>query len=288
MKVSVLVSDKYSKLNGPLPQALLRAATARGHHVGFYHDDVQDSDLVIAFTNNPSDLDKIHTGGKIGWWMNDLRPPTVFQRPKTDVSAVFLCNTGKLSSYADYYGTEAFYMPQSGHDLGVVPGRKVSRDAVFIGNFSSQYHAGRYGLIDALSEHMSIEVITGETYTKDQPWIYQQTPISLAYSDPEPGYTSNRLYNILASGGFCLTRHFPGIEDLFVNGQHLVWFNTAEEAVELAREYLAKPKKRAKIAAGGKALYDKAHTAGHRLDNMIDILSSKTDTFYGFITKSNS
>jgi spore maturation protein CgeB len=94
----------------------------------------------------------------------------------------------------------------------------------------------------------------------------------LAISPQYIGYTSNRLYNILASGGFCLTLWFPGIEDLFENKKHLVWFKTPEEAVKLARYYMEHPLEREKIAKQGHKEYLSKHTAQKRLDYMFDIL----------------
>jgi hypothetical protein len=48
-----------------------------------------------------------------------------------------------------------------------------------------------------------------------------------------------------------LIRKFSGIEDLFTNHKHLVWYETNEEAEKLAAYYLGHEEEREKIALEG-------------------------------------
>lgn len=64
-------------------------------------------------------------------------------------------------------------------------------------------------------------------------------------------YFSNRTFLTLASGGFHLTRYVPGLEEMFTNHKHLVWFRTHEECLELIAHYLPKTAARRKIARAG-------------------------------------
>ncbi len=134
------------------------------------------------------------------------------------------------------------------------------------------YHSNRLPFLTLLQEHISVDIVKREGTTVDSKWLYQRAPISLALSPPVLGYTSNRLYNILSSKGFCLTMWFPGIEEMFENHKHLVWFRTPEEAVELATFYLARPEDRMKIQEAGYQEYLEKHTAAHRIDNMLKIM----------------
>ena len=81
------------------------------------------------------------------------------------------------------------------------------------------------------------------------------------------------MYNILASKGFCLVMWFPGLEDLFENHKHLVWFTSYGEALSLAKRYLANPDEREKIRKSGHAEYLANHTAAHRVDTMLEAMS---------------
>ncbi len=135
------------------------------------------------------------------------------------------------------------------------------------------YHCNRLPFLSLLQEHISVDIIKAEGTTVDSKWIYQRAPISLALSPPALGYTSNRLYNILSAKGFCLTMWFPEIEKIFENHKHLVWFRTPEEAVELAKFYLARPEARMKIQEAGYQEYLENHTVAHRIDGMLKIMS---------------
>lgn len=74
------------------------------------------------------------------------------------------------------------------------------------------------------------------------------------------GYWSNRLWLTLGSGGFFLTNYTPGLEKFFENRKHLVWYHSEQECVDLAKEYLAKPMERKKIAMAGYRLVHEHHT----------------------------
>jgi hypothetical protein len=67
-------------------------------------------------------------------------------------------------------------------------------------------------------------------------------------------YFSNRTFLTLAAGGFHLTHYVPGLETLFRNHEHLVWFRGEDECLDLIAHYLARPAKAAAIAARGRAL----------------------------------
>jgi hypothetical protein len=65
-------------------------------------------------------------------------------------------------------------------------------------------------------------------------------------------YFSNRTFITLASGGFHLTHYVPGLETMFKNGKHLVWYNSEEECFRLIDYYLKRPALRRKIALEGR------------------------------------
>lgn len=67
-----------------------------------------------------------------------------------------------------------------------------------------------------------------------------------------PLYFSNRVFLTLACGGFLLTHYVPQMETMFSNHEHLVWFHSDDECLELIAHYLRRPLDRARIAAAGK------------------------------------
>ena len=83
-------------------------------------------------------------------------------------------------------------------------------------------------------------------------------------------YHSDRLTHYLAGGAFVLAKRVPDTDLLFKNGQHLRYFDTAEEFFELADWYLKHEDERKKIADAGMKWtheqYNSVKIAGYILD----------------------
>ena len=67
-----------------------------------------------------------------------------------------------------------------------------------------------------------------------------------------PQYFSNRTFLTLAAGGFHVTHYVPGLEALFDNHEHLVWYHDDRECEALCRHYLGRPAARRRIAEAGR------------------------------------
>jgi len=266
----------------PIPQGLYKYANVVGADIiGF--EGFENYDEVLIFHNKPFGFE-IPDKTKVGWYMCDLRHAKMFEPRKFDF--IFLCNTEYAKEYQTHFNSQVYYMPQTGFSRFYSSDRPIDFDISFIGSMASNdFHSNRSAIINGLAQKFKVKVINGERYTQDAYQIYKSTPINLSISLPIAGYTSNRLYNILSSGGFCLTLYFPEIERLFDNHKHLVWFKTKEEAVELADYYLKNPDKRLEVARQGKICYNKKHRADHRLRNIFDIFAGKTNQFYGYNTE---
>lgn len=259
------LKDNY----GPIAQGIINT----GVQVGSFKHDLSKIDKAILFCNDASviqNLKKIGVHPKLGWWMCDFRPPdNLF---KCDVDHIFLCNTEHIEAYKKKWGVPVDYMPQSGIDDDFPSEDLIDWEVLFIGNFSNHWHTNREEYMTVFKENFNFKIISGQYYTKNQKYLYKNTPISLAISPQARGYTSNRLYNILSSGGFCLTLWYPEIEKQFENKKHLVWFKTPQEAVDLARHYINHKDERDKIAREGLKLYRENHTARHRLEKMFALM----------------
>jgi hypothetical protein len=86
------------------------------------------------------------------------------------------------------------------------------------------------------------------------------------------GYWSDRVYRILGHRGFFLTRYAPGLEDFFINHEHLVWGQNDDEIAALATRYLADEPGRRRIAAAGFAHVRAHHTYDHRARELLSVL----------------
>lgn len=242
-------------------------------------------DNLIVFYNKIPDI-KVKPKNKVAWWMNDLRLPTELSQVKSNnFDEIFICHKGFDEQYLNHFRKPIHYMPQCGHSQPMIKGRDINWDISFIGKIDSKrfYHRDRSNLLEELEKCCKVGVISGEGQTKDQHWIYNQSKYNLSVSYPMIEGTSNRLYNILASGGFALVRYYPGMEKQFKNHGHLVWFKTTGEALEIIAYYNKREVKRQLIADNGKKLYLEKHTASHRIENIFDIMINREPKFRGYL-----
>jgi glycosyl transferase family 1/uncharacterized protein DUF3880 len=86
----------------------------------------------------------------------------------------------------------------------------------------------------------------------------------------EQACASNRMWKILGCGGFYLGPWVEGIDQLARGGEHCVWYDPTDEAVDLVRYYLRKPDSRAAIAQAGRRHALENHTYAHRLALLLD------------------
>lgn len=288
MKRILLISKKRQKF-GPISGALVAAAKEMDVDVGFIEEtDISDYDSTIIYLNNLSDVPELSSKGKIAWYMCDLRPAHKVHIPEW-IDTIFLCNQTYIEQY-ERAGYEVFYMPQCGLKPGMYmePEDEAAVDefdVLFIGHITHAiYHSNRVSILQRLKqEKTKLHFISQHQTTPNQEYLYKNTPISLAISPQKQGYTSNRLYNILASAGFCLTLYFPGIEELFKNHEHLVWFHDEDDMMQEIEHYLDNPLERLRVAESGHRLFKEKHSAEARLKNMFDNMEGESNEFYGYL-----
>ncbi len=81
-------------------------------------------------------------------------------------------------------------------------------------------------------------------------------------------YTSDRIWRIMSSGCFCLTKYFPGIEKVFRKEVHLDWWNNFDELKLLIDFYLENQAERKSIAEVGMNYVRWNHTWTYRIAEM--------------------
>lgn len=99
--------------------------------------------------------------------------------------------------------------------------------------------------------------------------IYNQSAIAINQNNfLREGYTSDRLWRIMACGTMCITSYYPGIEKIFEKGNHLEWFHNFEELKELIEYYLSNSLKREKVANDGSLWVRNFHGWKNRFEEM--------------------
>lgn len=175
------------------------------------------------------------------------------------------------------YGTEA-----------ALPPRRTSRyetPVVFVG--STSYHpewAWRQDLLAFLHEHYRRRFQTwprnGAIRGQALNDLYASAKVVVGDSclvPPSQGYWSDRLTETLGRGGFLLHPWTPGIDELFVDGLHLRYFEIGDRAglKALIDYYLDHDDERRKIAKAGQEYVLAEHTYVNRMQQMLDTLRTE-------------
>jgi hypothetical protein len=86
----------------------------------------------------------------------------------------------------------------------------------------------------------------------------------------EQACASNRMWKILGCGGFYLGPWVEGIDSLARGSEHCVWYDPADEAVDLIGYYLKRPELRSAIAQAGRRHALESHTYADRLALLLE------------------
>jgi len=165
--------------------------------------------------------------------------------------------------------------------------RKIWQSEVaFIGRPSDHY---RVQLLWEVRKNFRLKVWGGDwekhgfsclkknVYPPDYAKICSGSKIMLGIdvTDQVQGYFSNRTWITLGCGGFLLTRYTPGLEEIFVNEKHLVWYRNMEECLALISDYLNKDHERQSIAEEGYRFVHQHHTLNHLVERMLTHISNE-------------
>ena len=146
----------------------------------------------------------------------------------------------------------------------------------------------RVTLLNALAEKHSVDLYTGDThnpslinvnchgrvdYNTDMSKIFYCSKINLNITLPsiESGIPQ-RVYDIMACGGFCLSNYQPEMDELFTIGKNIEAFRSVEELLEKSDYYLKHEDERLRIAINGYKLIKGKHTIQHRINEMLSVL----------------
>ncbi|HDI00479.1 MAG TPA: glycosyltransferase family 1 protein, partial [Firmicutes bacterium] len=186
----------------------------------------------------------------------------------------------------------AFHLPQ-GYYLPKVPGtlsqEESTSEVAFIGNNNGdeyrlkflKFLGRRYELTvwgkgwDALRGSCRVpgRRVFGEDYRK----VCRNAKVilglhSFLWMRSRTCTVSNRLWNVLACGGFLLYQEVRGF-DLLRDGKHLVFFSGIADACEKVEYYLLHEEERRRISSKGQREVLEKHSYTSRVKEMLEVLS---------------
>lgn len=166
--------------------------------------------------------------------------------------------------------------------------RRAVRDVAFIGSPGRRGQRARF--LAAVSEHFDTEVFGfgWEEYAARFRNLRVRPPVdNRGYArvcassrvvlginevNDDRLYFSNRTFLTLACKGFHMTHYVPGLEEVFTDGEHLVWFHDLDEAVARIHHYLQREEERRRIAEIGHRFVLRNHRYYHRVGRILEIV----------------
>lgn len=248
-----------------------------------------EPDAIIVFSADIQDETFDYFCGRVktGLLLDDTFPidsPVIRFIRRVDV--FFLTMTGQLEAYRAAGAKRAVFLHNGvdpDHHRRSTPHRSFASDVAFIGG---AHYPDRIDLIKTLHDEFDLKVY-GPGWQKFgiQPARHRigvkqfsrvcaSTKIIVGIdisADLELCF-SNRTWFVLGCGGFLITRYVPGLELLFANHKHMVWYRDKEEAGDQVRFYLRHDALRERIAS---TAYEFVHTHypfDRMASNMVDVL----------------
>lgn len=219
---------------------------------------------------------------RIVMWYGDLRNAETGQirADMSEIDMMFVSNNAQLDFYEAIWNVpECHFLPLGSRVNDPQFVERFNFDTVFIGGLiTGKGFLERRNVMQQLKSDKIIKHIDGPAWNpklrakimKEMPSIYRSSKICLDWSHftDIDGYTSNRFWIITASGGFAMTKRWPGCEEWYPEGTR-VYFDTVEEFLE-KREYflnLDNWAEREKIRLAGH-VHAQLHTYEDRFERM--------------------
>jgi hypothetical protein len=254
-----------------------RAAVAAGHQLRPINTITSPRDLVgldclmvvDPFRADPDILRRAPCP-VIGYFIDvhqQLAPRLAFARY---MDYVFIAQPDFLEAFAGLPHPSAHWLPlacePSTHFAGPQP---RCFDVGFVGKLG---HPGS-------DRHTVLTHVLGQFATNDINRFYNPREMGAVYSQSKIVFNKSinrdlnmRFFEGLAAGALLVTdRIGNGLDKFGRDGEHYIGYDTAEEAIEKIRYYLAHAAEREQIAEHGQQLMFEHHTYAHRLATILEI-----------------
>lgn len=101
---------------------------------------------------------------------------------------------------------------------------------------------------------------------------YRKSKIILNFPQVDSGF-SDRVFHVLGTGSFLLSKYCSDLKRIFKRGVHLDWFKTPEECLKLVKYYLKNDTIRERIAQEGHKYVSENFTWKHSIEKILEIVS---------------
>lgn len=229
-------------------------------------------------------------------WFGLDRQHQVDDEPYFEVDLLYTADGGHAGEWA-LRSIDHRWMPPA---ISAVEARREGRqlrsyraDVAFVGNWS-RYHAEypqRRELVGALRNHYrnrfrvwprGRQAVRGQDladlYRTAKVIVGDSCLVPATDGRPIERYWSDRIPETLGRGGFLLHPHVDGLDEQFVDGEHLRTYRTHDELFALVDAYLADGAARAAIAEAGREHVRRHHTYENRIETIVSDITGDTGT----------
>lgn len=126
-------------------------------------------------------------------------------------------------------------------------------------------------LSEKLADSLRLHCKGTVNYWKEMPLVFRNSKINLNITSRtiETGIPQ-RVFDILACGGFCLTNYQSEIVEIFEDGKELVTYTDLEDMLQKADYYLSHEKERTRIAQAG---YEKVRNCFSVKERILELIN---------------
>jgi hypothetical protein len=158
------------------------------------------------------------------------------------------------------------------------PGKQYAHDVVFVGALNPEYPY-RTQLVTNIQKrykdfmwygNTNPDEVRGHSLNK----VYASAGVIIGESVYAPFYWSNRIYETLGRGGFCIHPNIPGLKDEYTPYEHFIPYHHGdfEGLFEIIDYYLKHPEKRKAIGLAAYEHTKKHHTQSVRCKQLLEVL----------------
>lgn len=180
----------------------------------------------------------------------------------------------KVAAQCPYVSEQYYY------EAAVLSRILANRERTAVLNDLAESHDVRFYTFDKDVKGLSekVKVCPGAQYGMEVSHVYQQSKINLNITLHciETGI-SQRVFDVMAAGGFLLSNYQEELEELFVPGEDLVIYHNMQEMHDYVEYYLTHEEERKRIARNGQAKVLKYHDFHNRMPQVLEIVDIEED-----------
>jgi len=230
------------------------------------------------FDHIPEDLKAI-PGPSVGYFIDTHMNLDIRLEMAKHFDYVFLAQEAQIEDFKRAGIENVAWLPLGCspelHDVG---DKKRTIDVSYVGSLTEHTDRRRFDLMQRVKDRFPNNAV-GMQWPEEMAQTYAQSKIVINAAVKRD--VNMRVFEALASGALLITDEADGLEELFVDGQHLVVYHNDEDLFDLVEYFLAHDEERERIAAAGKALVYDRHTYDHRARQLVRMVLEDTNELGG-------